>query len=107
MVAGLQRAMSASAPQGGGDNVDGGTGGGRGRYGKTYSRSHIAQLKGFCRTDDVKRIPVIWYTFSTTKDFEQYQTAIERRMEYWSKEKGVEIDQGISLILQEGERGLR
>ena len=97
MVAGLQRAMSASAQPGGGDNGDGGTGGGRGGYGKTYSRAHIAQLKGFCRTDDVKRIPAIWYTFSTTKDFDQYRTAIERRMEYWSKEKGVEIDLGMYL----------
>ena len=100
MVAGMQQAMmtAASSQQGGGGNGDGGgASSGTGGYGKKYARSHIAQLKGFCRTDDVKRIPAIWHTFSTTKDFDLYRIAIERRMEKWAKEKGVEIDLGMYL----------
>ena len=68
-----------------------------GGFGKKYSRSHIAQLKGFCRSEDVHRIPAIWYTFSTMKDLDTYRNKIERQMERWGKEKGVEIDLGVYL----------
>ena len=99
MVAGMQQAMLvASTTQGaGGTGEGGGTGSGTGGYGRKYGMSHIAQLKGFCRTDDVKRIPAIWHTFSTTKDVDIYRSTIERRMEKWAKDKGVEIDLGMYL----------
>ena len=97
MVAGFQQAMQASAQQGGNGGGDGGTSSGLGGLGKKYSRSHIAQLKGFCRSADVTRIPSIWYLFSTSKDLDVYRSEIERRMEKWSKDKVVEIDFGMYL----------
>ncbi|KAL3771739.1 hypothetical protein ACHAWU_010050 [Discostella pseudostelligera] len=97
MVAGLQAAITASAQQNGGAGGDGGSGSGLGGFGKKYSRSHIAQLKGFCGSDDVRRIPAIWHTFSTSKDFDSYRVEIEKRMEKWGRDKGVEIDYGMYL----------
>ena len=97
MVAGFQQAMNATVQQGAANGGDGGSGSGTGGYGKKYTRSHIAQLKGFCRSEDVRRIPAIWYTFSTTKDIDLYRVAIERKMEKFSKDKGVEIDLGMYL----------
>ena len=98
MVAGFQQAMQATVQQGGAGLGEGSsTASGLGGFGKKYSRSHIAQLKGFCRSEDVTRIPSIWYTFSTTRDFDLYRGAIERKMEKFSKDKGVEIDLGMYL----------
>lgn len=34
----------------------------------------------------------IWFTFSTTKDFDLYWVEIEQKMEKWAWDKGVEID---------------
>ncbi len=92
MVAGLQQAMTASAMQGGGSGGDGALSSGLGGFVKKYSRSHIAQLKGFCCSEDITCIPPIWYIFSTTKDVDTYRSEIERQMEKWGRGKGVEID---------------
>ena len=91
VAAGIQAALSAST-QGSPQKGDGDKGGGLGGYGREYSKSHIAQLKGFCGTEDVRHIPAIWYTFSTTKDFDTYRVEIEGKMEQWGWDKGVEID---------------
>lgn len=92
-VAGRHECIGAARGRHGGWGDRGGLGG----YGKKYTRSHIAQLKGFCGSEDVRRIPTIWHTFSTTKDFDLYRVAIEKRMERWSRDKGVEIDYGMYL----------
>ena len=76
----IQAALTAST-QGSPRNGEGDKGGGLGGYGREYSKSHIAQLKGFCGTEDVRHIPAIWYTFSTTKDFDMYRFAIKEKME--------------------------
>ncbi len=95
MVAGFWQAMNASSQLGGGG--DGGATSGAGGFGKKYSRSHIAQLKGFCKSEDVTKIPSVWYTFSTCRDLDLYRSALERRMERFSTDKGVEIDLGMYL----------
>ncbi len=95
MVAGIQAAMTGGTV--GGARKSEGAASGTGGYGREYSKSHIAQLKGFCGTDDARKIPSIWYIFTQTKDFDLYRVEIESRMEGWSREKGVEIDSGMYL----------
>ena len=67
-------------------------GGSRRGQGQALLAAQLAKIMGWSGTNVVRELSPCWFEFQATKDTDEHRSTIERGMDKWASDKGVEID---------------